>query len=77
MPNGWFGYVYIRKDRFGFTSEKQAAPVLLDMLFKLEYRGYDFDGIAYDGDADRCLCVDEKSNVIAGGHILYIYGFYY
>ena len=29
---------------------------------------------AYDGDADRCLCVDEKGNVITGDHILYIYG---
>ena len=33
-------------------------------------------GIAYDGDADRCLCVDEKGNVITGDHILYIYGWY-
>ena len=33
-------------------------------------------GFAYDGDADRCLCVDEKGNVISGDHILYIYGAY-
>ena len=33
-------------------------------------------GIAYDGDADRCLCVDEKGNVISGDHILYILGCY-
>ncbi|MDO5475978.1 MAG: phosphoglucosamine mutase [Eubacteriales bacterium] len=33
-------------------------------------------GFAYDGDADRCLCVDEKGNVITGDHILYIYGVY-
>ena len=33
-------------------------------------------GFAYDGDADRCLCVDEKGNVITGDHILYIYGLY-
>ena len=33
-------------------------------------------GFAYDGDADRCLCVDEKGNVITGDHILYIYGCY-
>ncbi len=33
-------------------------------------------GFAYDGDADRCLCVDEKGNVITGDHILYIYGAY-
>ncbi len=29
-------------------------------------------GFAYDGDADRCLCVDEKGNIITGDHILYI-----
>ncbi len=33
-------------------------------------------GFAYDGDADRCLCVDEKGGVITGDHILYIYGRY-
>ena len=33
-------------------------------------------GFAYDGDADRCLCVDEKGNVVTGDHILYIYGVY-
>ena len=33
-------------------------------------------GFAFDGDADRCLCVDEKGNVINGDHILYIYGRY-
>ena len=33
-------------------------------------------GYAYDGDADRCLCVDEKGNVVTGDHILYIYGLY-
>lgn len=33
-------------------------------------------GFAYDGDADRCLCVDEKGNVITGDHILYIYAKY-
>ena len=33
-------------------------------------------GFAYDGDTDRCLCVDEKGNVVTGDHILYIYGLY-
>lgn len=27
-------------------------------------------GIAHDGDADRCLCVDEKGQVIDGDHML-------
>ncbi len=33
-------------------------------------------GFAYDGDADRCLCVDEKGNILSGDHILYIYARY-
>ena len=33
-------------------------------------------GFAYDGDADRCLCVDETGSVISGDHILYILGCY-
>ena len=33
-------------------------------------------GFAFDGDADRCLCVDEKGNVVSGDAILYVYGRY-
>jgi phosphoglucosamine mutase len=33
-------------------------------------------GFAYDGDADRCLAVDEKGNLIDGDQIIYIYGTY-
>ena len=33
-------------------------------------------GFAFDGDADRCLTVDEKGNVVTGDHTLYIYGLY-
>lgn len=33
-------------------------------------------GFAYDGDADRCLAVDENGNVIDGDLILYICGKY-
>lgn len=29
----------------GFTGARQAAPILLDGLSKLEYRGYDSAGI--------------------------------
>lgn len=40
----------------GFTGDAQAAPVLLDGLSKLEYRGYDSAGIAVrDGDGDTAV----------------------
>lgn len=33
-------------------------------------------GFAFDGDADRCLCVDEKGNLVDGDLIMYIYARY-
>ena len=33
-------------------------------------------GFAYDGDADRCLAVDEKGNLVDGDAIIYICGKY-
>lgn len=33
-------------------------------------------GFAYDGDADRCLAVDEQGNIVDGDAILYICGKY-
>ena len=33
-------------------------------------------GFAYDGDADRCMAVDENGNVVSGDHILYLYAKY-
>lgn len=33
----------------------------------------DYDiGIAYDGDADRCIACDENGNIITGDHIMYV-----
>lgn len=33
-------------------------------------------GFAYDGDADRCLAVDENGELVDGDKIMYIYGRY-
>ena len=47
----------------GFTGNRQAAPVLLDGLSKLEYRGYDSAGIAVrDGDRDTEI-IKEKGKL--------------
>ena len=60
----------------GFVGNRQAAPVLLDSLSKLEYRGYDSAGLAgRDGDGPievvkakgRLKVLDEKTN---GGQAL-------
>ena len=33
-------------------------------------------GFAFDGDADRCLAVDENGELVSGDSILYLYGVY-
>ena len=33
-------------------------------------------GFAFDGDADRCMAVDENGRVVDGDHILYLYACY-
>ena len=33
-------------------------------------------GLAFDGDADRCIAVDENGNEVDGDHIMYIIGSY-
>ena len=66
----------INADPDGFNINKDAGSTHIEHLQKFVVdNGLDV-GFAYDGDADRCLCVDEKGNVITGDHILYIYGCY-
>jgi phosphoglucosamine mutase len=60
----------------GLNINKNAGSTHIEGLqrFVLQ-KGCDI-GFAYDGDADRCLCVDEKGNVLTGDHILYLYACY-
>ena len=60
----------------GYNINNNAGSTHIEVLqrFVVE-NGLDV-GFAYDGDADRCLAVDEKGNIITGDHILYIYGKY-
>ena len=60
----------------GYIGPKQAAPILLDGLSRLEYRGYDSAGLAVrDGEAEpaivkakgRLKILEEKTN---GGHAM-------
>ncbi len=60
----------------GFNINRNAGSTHIEGLQKLVVeKGLDV-GFAYDGDADRCLCVDELGNVLTGDHILYIYARY-
>lgn len=47
----------------GFTGRKQAAPVLLDGLSKLEYRGYDSAGIAVRNGENKTEIVKAKGKL--------------
>ena len=49
----------------GFTGKHQAAPILLDGLSKLEYRGYDSAGIAVRNEADNTAVVKAKGKLKA------------
>ncbi len=54
----------------GVNINDNCGSTHLDVLqAKVLELGADF-GIAHDGDADRCLCVDEKGNIIDGDHML-------
>ena len=66
----------INADPDGLNINTNAGSTHIEVLqrFVVE-KGLDV-GFAYDGDADRCLCVDEKGNVITGDHILYVCGKY-
>ncbi len=66
----------INADPDGYNINTNAGSTHIEVLqhYVVEH-GLDV-GFAYDGDADRCLCVDEKGSVITGDHILYICGKY-
>ncbi len=56
----------------GLNINENAGSTHIEVLAKYVVdNGLDV-GFAYDGDADRCLCVDEKGNIVTGDHILYI-----
>ncbi len=49
----------------GFTGKQQAAPILLDGLSKLEYRGYDSAGLAIRNNSDDVEVVKAKGRLRA------------
>jgi phosphoglucosamine mutase len=58
----------------GTNINRDAGSTHLEALqrFVVE-KGLDV-GFAFDGDADRCLAVDERGDVVTGDHILYLCG---
>lgn len=60
----------------GFNINVDCGSTHIERLQDLVLRNHLDVGFAYDGDADRCLAVDERGHVIDGDLILYICGTY-
>ena len=69
--------VYVMNDQpDGYNINTDCGSTHIEHLQKFVVENKLDVGFAFDGDADRCLCVDEKGNVVTGDHTLYIYGLY-
>ena len=66
----------INNEPDGTNINRNAGSTHIEVLQKFVVDNNLDVGFAYDGDADRCLCVDEKGNVVTGDHILYLLGCY-
>ncbi|MBQ5986635.1 MAG: phosphoglucosamine mutase [Clostridia bacterium] len=60
----------------GLNVNKDCGSTHIESLQKLVVEQHLDVGFAFDGDADRCLAVDEKGRVVNGDHIMYIYARY-
>lgn len=60
----------------GFNINENAGSTHIEVLQKFVKEKKLDVGFAYDGDADRCLCVDENGEIVDGDGILYLYGVY-
>ena len=56
----------------GLNINENAGSTHIEGLQKLVKDNHLDIGFAYDGDADRCLCVDETGEIVSGDHIMYI-----
>ena len=66
----------IHADPDGVNINEEAGSTHIEHLQKFVVDNELDVGFAYDGDADRCLCVDEKGQVVTGDHVLYVLGKY-
>lgn len=60
----------------GFNINRDCGSTHIEALQNLVVEKALDIGFAFDGDADRCLAVDEKGNVLTGDHIIYLCGKY-
>jgi len=58
----------------GLNINRNAGSTHIDNLRRFVLENHLDVGFAYDGDADRCLAVDENGEVVDGDKILYVFG---
>ena len=58
----------------GLNINRNAGSTHIDNLRRFVLENHLDVGFAYDGDADRCLAVDERGEIVDGDKILYIFG---
>ncbi len=66
----------INNDPDGLNINTDCGSTHIEGLQKLVKEENLDAGFAFDGDADRCLAVDDKGELVDGDRILYIYGRY-
>ena len=66
----------IHNEPNGLNINKNCGSTQIESLAKLVKEKKLDVGFAFDGDADRCLAVDNTGRVLSGDHILYLCGKY-
>lgn len=66
----------INNDPDGFNINTECGSTHIEKLQAFVKENNLDVGFAYDGDADRCLCVDDKGEIVDGDKILYVCGRY-
>ena len=66
----------INNEPNGTNINNECGSTHIEVLQKFVKEKHLDVGFAYDGDADRCLCVDDQGNIVDGDLILYVCGVY-
>ena len=69
-------YKIINNEPNGININKSCGSTKIQMLQQGVVKGKYSLGIAYDGDGDRCIAVDENGNIIDGDKILSVLSLY-
>ncbi len=56
----------------GVNINENCGSTHMEALCEMVKKGKYDAGVAFDGDADRCLCTDEKGNIIDGDYLMAI-----